>query len=79
MRKMKSAIFHLRPLGGAHNDLKPMNIMVDERDEPFIIDYGSCQPFGKALIIAGTPGWIDEHFTISAQEHDQIALKKIQL
>jgi serine/threonine protein kinase len=78
MRKMKSAICHLHSLGRAHNDLTPMNIMIDERDNPVIIDYGSCQPFGKALITAGTPGWIDEDFTISAQEHDQIALEKIQ-
>lgn len=78
MRKMKSAICHLHSLGRAHNDLTPMNIMIDERDDPVIIDYGSCQPFGKALITAGTPGWIDEDFTISAQEHDQIALEKIQ-
>lgn len=78
MRKMKSAICHLHLLGRAHNDLTPMNIMIDEHDDPVIIDYGSCQPFGKALTIAGTPGWIEEDFTVSAQEHDQIALEKIQ-
>ncbi|KAF2755135.1 serine/threonine-protein kinase-like protein [Pseudovirgaria hyperparasitica] len=78
IHKIRSAIYHLHSLGRAHNDLTPMNIMIDERDDPIIIDYGSCQPFGNELITAGTPGWIDEEFTISAQKHDQIALEKIQ-
>lgn len=34
--------------------------MVNKHDEPIIIDYGSCQPFGMDLITAGTPGWVDE-------------------
>jgi hypothetical protein len=49
--------------------------MVDKYDTPIInIDYGSCQPFGAILITMGTPGWIDEDFTISAQQH---ALDKV--
>jgi serine/threonine protein kinase len=79
MRKITSAVSHLHSLGRAHNDLTPMNIMVDKCDDPVIIDYGSCQPFGTTLITAGTPGWIDEDFTISAQEHDRIALDKIRV
>jgi hypothetical protein len=55
-----------------------MNIMVDECDNPVVIDYGSCQLFGTKLITAGTPGWIDEDFTTSAQKHDIIALDKIR-
>lgn len=78
MRKMKSAIHHLHSLGRAHSDITPMNIMIDENDDPVIIDYGSCRPFGETLITAGTPGWINEDFTISKQEHDHIALEKIQ-
>lgn len=78
MRKIKSAICHLHSLQIAHNDLTPMNIMINEHEDPVIIDYGSCQPYGKPLITAGMPGWIDEDFEVSAQEHDQIALGKIQ-
>jgi serine/threonine protein kinase len=77
MNKIKAAVQHLHSLGLAHNDLMPMNIMVDECDHPVIIDYGSCQPFGSTLITAGTPGWFDEDFTESARQHDEIALEKI--
>jgi serine/threonine protein kinase len=78
MNKIEAAVQHLHSLGLAHNDLTPMNIMVDKCDDPVIIDYGSCQPFGNTLITAGTPGWFDEDFTESAQKHDEIALKKIR-
>ncbi|KAF2176495.1 serine/threonine-protein kinase-like protein [Zopfia rhizophila CBS 207.26] len=80
MEKMTSAVAHLHSLGLAHNDLHPMNIMIDEADDdkPVIIDFGSCQPFGYKLITAGTRGWIDEDFAYSAQDHDEIALGKLQ-
>jgi serine/threonine protein kinase len=78
MSRITSAVDHLHLLGLAHNDLYPMNIMISNDDTPVIIDFGSCQPFGKRLITAGTPGWIDEHFTTSAQVHDEVALRKIQ-
>lgn len=78
MSKIASAVGHLHLLGLAHNDLTPMNIMVDEYDTPVFIDFGSCQPFGCKLITAGTPGWIDEDFTDSAQNHDEFALGKLQ-
>lgn len=78
MSKITSAVSHIHTLGLAHNDLTPMNIMVDESDTPFIIDFGSCQPFGCELITAGTPGWINEDFAHSAQDHDDIALGKLR-
>jgi serine/threonine protein kinase len=78
MREITSAVNHLHSLGLAHNDLTPMNIMVDEHDTSIIIDFGSCQPFGCKLITAGTPGWIDEDFTHSAKDHDIDALRKLQ-
>ena len=78
MRKLTSAVDHLHSFGLAHNDLTPSNIMVDKSDNPVIIDYGSCQPFGATLITAGTPGWIDEDFTTSEGWHDRSALGKIQ-
>lgn len=80
MNRLTSAVHHLHSLELAHNDLCPMNIMIDEADDdtPAIIDFGSCQPFGRKLITAGTPGWIDEDFVNSARDHDNIALGKIQ-
>lgn len=32
-----------------------------------MMDYCSCWPFGKALITAGMPAWIDEDFTVFVQ------------
>ncbi|KAF1992947.1 serine/threonine-protein kinase-like protein [Amniculicola lignicola CBS 123094] len=78
MSKITSAVSHLHTLGLAHNDLTPMNIMVNEYDTPFIIDFGSCQPFGCELITAGTPGWIDEDFAHSTQDHDESAIGKLR-
>lgn len=75
---IKSGVSYLHTLGLAHNDLTPDNIMVCKDNTPVIIDYGSCQPFGKNLITAGTPGWIDEDFTTSARQHDEIALGKLE-
>ncbi|KAF2842101.1 serine/threonine-protein kinase-like protein [Patellaria atrata CBS 101060] len=79
MSKITSAVHHLHSLGLAHNDLMPSNIMVDGDDIPVVIDYGSCQPFGNLLISTGTPGWVDEYFTHSAQKNDEIALGKIRI
>ncbi|KAF1835928.1 hypothetical protein BDW02DRAFT_617493 [Decorospora gaudefroyi] len=79
MNKIKAAVQHLHSLGLAHNDLTPMNIMVDKCDDPVIIDYDSFQPFGNTLITAGTLGWFDEDFTEPARKHDEIALKKIRI
>jgi hypothetical protein len=62
----------------AYNDLTLKNIMIDEYDTPVVIDYGSCQPFGRTLITWGTLGWIDKDFTTSEQKHDEIGLNKIQ-
>ncbi|KAH8707151.1 serine/threonine-protein kinase-like protein [Phaeosphaeriaceae sp. PMI808] len=78
MSKITSAVRHLHTLGLAHNDLTPMNIMVDKHDKPVIIDFGSCQPFGCKLITAGTPGWIEQDFAHSAQGHDDYAVGRLQ-
>jgi serine/threonine protein kinase len=78
MSKITSAVSHIHAFALAHNDLTPMNIVVDENDTPFIIDFGSCQPFGCELITAGTPGWINENFAHSAQAHDDFALGKLR-
>jgi serine/threonine protein kinase len=78
MESVTDAVHHLHTLGLAHNDLNPANIMVDEDDVTYLIDMGSCQPFGHALITAGSRGWIDEEFTTSDLKHDKVALDKLR-
>lgn len=77
MGQITSAVKHLHSMGLAHNDINPANIMFNERG-PILIDFGSCQPFGCTLITAGTPGWIDDDFMLSAPQHDETALEKIR-
>jgi serine/threonine protein kinase len=77
-RSISSAIGHLHSLGFAHNDLNPMNIMVDQADKSFLIDFGSCQPFGADLITIGTPGWMEDYFMTSEKSHDEFSLAKLQ-
>ncbi|KAF2756789.1 hypothetical protein EJ05DRAFT_78399 [Pseudovirgaria hyperparasitica] len=78
MDGLRAGIEHLHSLGLAHNDLNPTNIALDTEDNPIILDFGSCKRFGENLISAGTPGWIDEDYTTSAQQHDLIAIGKIE-
>ncbi|PNS17782.1 Serine/threonine-protein kinase SMU1 [Sphaceloma murrayae] len=78
MESTESVVRHLHSLGLAHNDLNPGNIMVDENDEVYVIDFGSCREVGQGLITAGTRGWIYEEFTTSESCHDLIALDKIR-
>ncbi|KAF2240259.1 hypothetical protein BU26DRAFT_443059 [Trematosphaeria pertusa] len=78
MDGIRAGVKHLHSLGLAHNDLNPTNIALDAEDNPIILDFGSCKKFGEELISAGTPGWIDEDYTTSAQQHDIIAMGKIE-
>nr|CEG04788.1 unnamed protein product [Fusarium clavum]CEG05828.1 unnamed protein product [Fusarium clavum] len=75
---INSAVDHLHSLGLAHNDINPGNIMVGEKNKPVLIDFGSCQPFGKLLQTFGTPGWFEEDFWRSEQIHDIFALEKLK-
>ncbi|KAK5166721.1 uncharacterized protein LTR77_008265 [Saxophila tyrrhenica] len=78
MDGIRAGVEHLHSLGLAHNDLNPMNVLLDKDDRPVIIDFGSCKRFGEQLVSAGTPGWIDEEYAVSAQENDEVALRKIE-
>jgi serine/threonine protein kinase len=75
---LDSAVKHLHSLGLAHNDINPGNIMINGSHMPVLIDFGSCQPFGKKLQTFGTPGWIEEEFWTSEKKHDIFGLGKLR-
>ncbi|KAI5863806.1 serine/threonine-protein kinase [Durotheca rogersii] len=77
LEALKSAVDYLHSLGLAHNDINPDNIMV-KNGMPVLIDFGSCQPFGKNLQSLGTDGWYEELFFTSEKKHDEYSLRKLQ-
>lgn len=74
---LESAVSHLHSLGLAHNDINPDNIMIKD-GMPVLIDFGSCQPFGKRLQSLGTEGWYEEMFFTSEKNHDTYSLGKLR-
>ncbi|KAG8630493.1 hypothetical protein KVT40_002112 [Elsinoe batatas] len=78
MAGVEAGVRHLHSLGLAHNDINPMNVLLDEEQRPIIIDFGSCKPFGEELLSAGTPGWVkDELCCTSLQASDEYGIAKI--
>lgn len=77
MHKIREEVKHIHSLRFAHNDLNPTNMLLDNNDNPVIIDFGSCKRVGEELISGGTYGWIDEDYSTSAQSYDESALDKI--
>ena len=45
---------------------------------PVLIDFGSCQPFGKHLQSLGTKGWYEEIFFTSEKKHDVYSMEKLK-
>lgn len=78
MEGLESAVAHLHSLGLAHNDINPENIMVSQNKAPILIDFGSCQPFGKRLMTLGTEGWVESMDANSSRQHDIYAINKIR-
>jgi serine/threonine protein kinase len=78
MQALESAVTSLHSLSLAHNDINPENIMVSPDRMPVLIDFGSCQPFGKRLMTLGTEGWVDAMDGRSSKQHDLFALNKIR-
>ncbi|CAM1507433.1 Fc.00g070740.m01.CDS01 [Cosmosporella sp. VM-42] len=78
LEAFESAVAHLHILGLAHNDINPGNIMMGKNNLPVLIDFGSCQPFGKRLQTFGTPGWVEEDFSTSEKRHDTFALGRLR-
>lgn len=71
-------VAHLHPLGLAHNNLNPENIMVDEQDRPAIIDMASCMPLEEEQYQMGTPGWNDGFEEISSMTNGRIGFRVLR-
>ncbi|KAF4944601.1 hypothetical protein FSARC_14631 [Fusarium sarcochroum] len=78
LQAIKAGIFHLHSLGLAHNDINPSNIMIDEGDNPIIIDFDSCRHEGEELIKYGTPDWCFEGMQYASRENDLYGLSKME-
>ena len=75
---VKEALDHLHSLGLIHNDVNPINIMLDKQDVPILIDFNSCQWEGGSLYGTGTPGWTDgTSWTSSERKNDDIGLQEL--
>lgn len=74
---LELAVDTLHSLGFAHNDINPYNIMV-KNEMPVLIDFRSCQPFGKRLQSLGTRRWYEKLFFTSEKKHDEYSLGKLR-
>lgn len=72
---IREGLCHLHGLGMAHNDLSPMNIMVDEFGSPIIIDFDNCAAFNQPCR-AGTPEFT-LYSKVSSPENDVYAFERI--
>ncbi|OBR07336.1 Serine/threonine-protein kinase [Colletotrichum higginsianum IMI 349063] len=77
---IRAGLQHLHSLGIIHNDLNPMNVMIDENDNPVIIDFDSCRVVGAPLQdVKRTYGWYNQDVGVSSESNDTEALKEIQV
>lgn len=72
----ESVVDSLHSLRLAHNDINLHNIMI-KNGMPVLIDFGSCQPFGKQLSSHETPAWTEEMFYMSEMILGTEAIPKI--
>ncbi|KAI8947946.1 kinase-like protein [Xylaria longipes] len=76
---VERAVSHLHALKLVHNDLNPSNIMLDDNNEPILIDFDSCKYEGGELgLKGGTVGWADCTARIASFANDFYGLVKIR-
>ncbi|KAI8629103.1 kinase-like domain-containing protein [Xylariaceae sp. FL1651] len=75
---IRKAVEHMHQHGLIHNDLNPANIMIDNSDNPVIIDFDSCKPEGAELgVKGGTHGWTKDDSKYAVRQNDLFALERI--
>ncbi|KAI0505436.1 serine/threonine kinase [Xylaria bambusicola] len=75
---IEKAVSHLHSLKLVHGDLGPMNIMLNDNNEPILIDFDSCRLEGEELIKGGTPKWSDYDAKVASFANDEYSLEKIR-
>lgn len=70
LKKIRAGIEHLHGLGICHNDLNPLNILLDGKGSPVIIDFDSASPEGFPIGKGCTPGWTIPDVCVSAPQND---------
>ncbi|KAK5636109.1 hypothetical protein RRF57_011821 [Xylaria bambusicola] len=75
---IEKAVSHLHSLKLVHGDLSPLNIMLDDNNEPILIDFDSCQLEGDETIKGGTLNWSDCGAKVASFANDEYALAKIR-
>ena len=79
LQSLRSAARHLHDLGLVHNDMSPANVMLDEDEQPVLIDFGSTCRLGSALAqIKRTVGWHDESVSCALETNDLDAVDEME-
>ena len=68
---IEKAVAHLHSLNLVHGDLTPSNIMLDDENEPILIDFDSCRHEGEKLLKGGTTEWSDCGAKIASFSNDE--------
>jgi predicted Ser/Thr protein kinase len=72
LRDVALAVHHAHQQGVLHRDLKPLNVLVDEKNQPYVTDFGLAKQMGKDVgasltlsgKIVGTPGYMSPEQTL---------------
>ena len=75
---IKAAVAHLHSLGLGHSDMHPEYIMVAENGRPVLIDFGSCDTFGKQVLTQRPEGFAENFDGVWRREHDEYGLARME-
>lgn len=77
LRGVFAGMGHLHALGYAHNDINPMNVLIDAHGNAVLIDLDSCAKFGEVVDKWGTSGWEGPDACKSSEANDAFGLKRL--
>lgn len=75
---IRSGIEHLHRLGIVHNDLTPLNVMLDSTGSPVIIDFDTASAIGQPIGKGATPGWTRPDVKIGSADNDWYSFALLQ-